>query len=224
MLAADDLTSVRVELDDGTTACEYVHNGVSLWIRDDALTVIKLTTLLTGKPDSEEENDTRGIEAIQLMFADPEEALMSCIDLEEFGELITDVAFEIYGIDLIGDKETDVPLWDPVQDAPLIRVSLRLAYGIDWDEEREKLSWSEFVYLVGALPTSTPLGLMIYYRNENNRPEKTKHNKEQIAEFDRLHNLFKLDSTTDPGSHDRSVEQAQQAMDDFALALGSLKK
>ena len=87
------------------------------------------------------------------MFADPEEALMSCIDLEEFGELITDVAFEIYGIDLIGDKETDAPLWDPVQDASLIRVSLRLAYGIDWDEEREKLSWSEFVYLVGALPT-----------------------------------------------------------------------
>lgn len=225
MLSANNLSSMRVALDDGTMASEYVYHDRVILIRDDALTVIKLTTLLDGKPETDEENDRRALEAIELIFADPEDALSGCISLEECSELITSAVYDVYGIDLTGEKATDTPLWDPVQDAPLIRISLRMAYGIDWDKQRTKLPWSEFVYLVGALPNSTPLGAMMYYRNSDNRPKETKYNREQIEEFDHYHDLFDLsNNTTNPGSHDRSVEQANNAMNDFALSLFGLQE
>lgn len=78
MLSANDLSSVRVALDDGTMASEYVYQDRVILVRDDALTVIKLTNLLDGKPEDDEENNRRELEAIELIFADPEDALMGC--------------------------------------------------------------------------------------------------------------------------------------------------
>ena len=71
----------------------------------------------------------------------------------------------------------------------------------------------------------TPLGLRIYYRNSDNRPKKTKHNKEQVAEFDKLHRLFALDQKhpKQKSSHD-SAKAANNAMNDFAMALRNSKR
>ena len=94
--------------------------------------------------------------------------------------------------------------------------ALRQAYGIDWDEACGVVSWHEFLVLVGALPFDTPLGRAMYYRNPKNRPERTKYNEKQVAEFDRLHSLFRLEDKK--GSQDR-IEAQQHAMDDMALAF-----
>lgn len=217
-----DLTTKRVLLDDGSSAYAYPWHDEEMLVRDNANTALKIFLLFSN--EEMDEND-KAVKIIGLIFVDPDEAFMCCdYDAAEFGKLINEVTWEIFGIDNTG-KHTSQPLWDVTEDAAFIRTSLRMAYDIEWDKERDKIPWAEFVHLVAALPYNTPLGMRIYYRNTENRPKKTKHNKDQIAEFDRLHKLFALNQKApkQKGSHD-SAEVANNAMDDFAMALRNSKR
>ncbi len=216
-----DLTIERIRLEDGSRAYPYVWQGEEILIRDDARTVVRIYQLFS---DTEIDEQDKAIKIINLIFLDPDDAFMCCdYDAQTFGKLISAVTWDIFGIDTTG-KRTDTALWDLKEDAPFIRTSLRMAYGIDWDQICNAMSWTEFVYLIATLPYETPLGMRIYYRNKDNRPKRTKHNKEQITEFDRLHKLFALKQPTkQKGSHD-SADVANNAMNDFALALRNSKR
>lgn len=215
-----DLTSKRVKLDDGSYAYPYPWNGEEVLVYDNALVATRIFLLFR---DQEIEENDKAIKIISLMFVDPDDAFSACgFSIEDFGKLVNSVVWDVYGIDNTG-KRTQEPMWDLEEDAAYIRASLRMAYDIDWDESREKLSWSELVYLIASLPYETPLGMRMYYRNKENRPKQTKNNKEQLAEFDRLNKLFALKKPTQKkGSHD-SAEAANNRMNDFAMALGRQK-
>lgn len=215
----DQLTAEHVHLDDGTTAFLYRWKGETVAVRDDALTAIKIIELYRRQDMDDNE---KGIAILELMFPNPSDAFCACDFVPgEFAALIKAIDLDVYGIDTTG-RNTETPLWDLKQDAAIIRTSLRMAYGIDWDAARSALSWAELTALIGSLPYETPLGNRIYYRNPKNRPKRTKHNREQVAEFDRLHRMYKL-TKTQKGSQDR-IAASQHAMDDLALAVRKRKE
>ena len=207
------LSTRRVKLPDGSTAYPYPWNGETVAVVDNASNVLEIIALF-GDDDMPEE--IKAPKVISALFADADGAYCACdYDPEEFGRLIEAVMWDICGVDL-GGHATDEPLWDIEEDAAAIRASLRMAYGIGWDEVRDAIPWAEFVALIAGLPPETPLGCAMHYRNKRNRPKPDKLNKLQVAEFDRLHDLFKLHKRE--GSHDR-IAASSNAMDDLALAL-----
>lgn len=213
-MIADQLTAEHVPLEDGTTAFLYEWRGESVAVRDDALTVIKIMELYRR---NDIDDNAKGVAILERMFPNPSDAFCACNFVPgDFAALIKAVDSDVYGITIDGKPET--PLWDIEQDAAIIRTSLRMAYGIDWDKARCELSWAELIALIGSLPYDTPLGNRIYYRNPENRPKRTKTNREQVAEFDRLHRLYKLTNNKRKGSQDRVIAN-QHAMDDLALAM-----
>ncbi len=189
---ANGLTSRRIKLPGGGSATPYSWGDGEVLIRDDALTVLRCIELLQdGEKDAEEKSK----EFIPLFFADWRDAYTACdYDGEEFGRLIASAVWDVCGIDMTGDKPHEAPLWDPEEDAALIRISFRAEYGIDWDEARGEISFAEFVQLVGGCSTGTPLGRAIYYRNPRTRPKPAKRNanKREIEEWERLHRAYAL--------------------------------
>ncbi len=214
MIAAS-LATRRVELEDGSTAFPYEWRGETVLVNDNAANGVDIALLFA---DGDMDEAEKAVEVVTRMFVDPEDAFCACdFNPAKFSGLIRDALWEVFGINA-GGHESEEPLWDLEQDAAILRASLRQAYGIDWDTARGAISWFEFVALVGTLPYETPLGRAMYYRNPKNRPERTKYNEERVAEFDRLHEAFKLERETEKGSHD-SIAAQQHAMDDLALAL-----
>ncbi len=211
------LTSPRTKLADGTTALSFPWNGEHVLIRDDSLTALTIVELFADEDMSEYQKSEQ---IIPLLFVDPDEAFLACdYDSAEFGKLINAVVWQILGIDNTSDTPKQAPLWDPEEDAALIRTSLRMAYGINWDLDCMSISWAEFVYLVWSLPRNTPMGARIYYRNPKNRPKRMKKNanKAEIDQFDKLHREFALKNKT-KGSHD-TAKTSNAAMNDLALAV-----
>lgn len=207
------LTTKRISLSDGSTALPYQWNGETVAIADNASNVLDVIGIFQDESMPEEEKAPK---VIGLLFCDPDAAFRSCdFDYGEFGRLIESVTWDVLGLDL-GTRSSDDPLWDIEEDAASIRASIRMAYGVGWDEVRDSLSWSEFVALISGLPYETPLGFAMHYRNKGNRPAPDKYNKKQVADFDRLHDLFDLKKRK--SSHDR-IEASSSAMDDLALAL-----
>lgn len=211
---ACDLTSRRVRLEGGGTAAPYPWNGGEVLVRDDALTVLRCIALLQDA-DKPEEEKAAGF--IPMFFADPDEAFLTCdYDPRELGRLIESAVWDVCGIDLKGDKPHEEPLWDPEEDAAYIRISFRAEYGIDWDEMRGSIGFSEFIALVGGCSMDTPLGRAIHYRSPKTRPKATKHNKKEIEEWERLHRAFALKK----GRSSRGAnERGDAAMRDAFAAL-----
>lgn len=209
------LKTKRIELPDGSTAYPYRWNGETVAVSDNASNMLDVISLF-GDPDMAE--DDKAPQVIEKLFADPDDAFAACdYDPAEFGMLVEAVVWDVCGLNL-GKRASDEPLWDIEQDASAIRASLRMAYGIGWDEVRDSIPWSEFVALVAGLPYETPLGYAMHYRDKRNRPKPDKYNKKQVAEFDRLHRLFAIKSDQKTRSSHDSIETANRAMDDLALA------
>ena len=66
------------------------------------------------------------------------------------------------------------------QDAGRIRAAFRQAYGIDLAESIGRLSWQEFVDLLGAVPADTRLAEYVRIRTMP-VPVRTKHNGEAVS-------------------------------------------
>lgn len=208
------LTTERIALEDGSTAYPYLWRGEIVAVKDNAANVLAIIELYD---DETTDADLKGEQIIIHLFADPNDAFCICdYDHAEFGRLIEAVTWDICGVDT-GSRTTDKPLWDVNEDAPSIRTSLRMAYGIEWDTACGVIPFAEFIALIGGLPYETPLGAAMHYRNKANRPKPNKHNRRQVAEFDRLHRAFALKQKS-TGSHDR-IRATNSAMDDLALAL-----
>ena len=108
------------------------------------------------------------------------------------------------------------PLWDLEEDAARIRTSFRQAYGIEWDEVRGRISFAEFVALVGGCPQDTPLGAAIHYRNPATKPKPTKYNRQEVEAWNAAHKAFELGKGR--SSHG-SEEGSDAAMRDVFAAL-----
>lgn len=212
-----DLTSERVRLEDGGTAVPYEWNGEAVLVRDDALTVLKVIEMLG---DQDRADEDRSAEFMEMFFADWRDAYAACdFDPRDLGRLIQQAVWDVCGIDLVGDKPHERPLWDPVEDAALIRTSFRAAYGIDWDEARGSVSFAEFVAMVGSVPRDTPLGVAIHYRNPKTRPKPAKKgaNRKEIEEWDRLHRALALKGRSSHGAKEEGTSDG--AMRDAFAAL-----
>lgn len=214
-MIATDLTSERRALPGGGSATEMEWNGETVLVRDDALTVLRIIGLLG---DEEGSGDERGDEVVRLLLPDPSDAFTACdYDPRDFARLVDEAVWQVCGVDLRGDRPHEEPLWDPDEDAAIIRTSFRMAYGLDWDEVRGSISFREFVALVGGCPADTPLGRAIYYRNPKTRPKRTKHNKKEVEEWQRLHRAYALGQNKKRSRN--AIEGTQAAMDDAFAAL-----
>lgn len=216
-MIATDLTTRRVDLPDGTRALPYEWEGETVLVRDDAETVLRCVALLR---DEEAPAEEKSREVLGLLLADWRDAYAACdYDPARLGHLVEDAVWDVCGVDLRGDRPHDRPLWDPVEDAAIIRTSLRQAYGIDWDEVRGGVSFAEFVALVGGVPRDTPLGMAIHYRNPKTRPKPTKKNanRREVEEWDRLHRALALKGRSSRGADGKG--QSDGAMRDAFAAL-----
>ncbi len=216
-MIATDLTTRRVELPDGGRALPYEWEGETVLVRDDAETVLECISLLRDEDAPAEEKSRR---FMGLFFDDWRDAYAACdYDPARLGRLIEDAVWDVCGLDVRGDRQHDRPLWDPVEDAAIIRTSLRQAYGIDWDEVRDQVSFAEFVALVGGVPRDTPLGMAIHYRNPRTRSKPTKRNanRKEIEEWERLHRALALRGRSSRGAGEKG--QSDGAMRDAFAAL-----
>lgn len=181
------LTAERVRLPDGTSATRYPWNGEEVLVRDDALTIIRVIEVLTDEGKSD---DQRRDEFLALFFVDWADAWCACdYDAAEFVRM---------------------------RDAARIRTSFRQAYGIEWDEVRGRISFAEFVALVGGCPQDTPLGAAIHYRNPATKPKPTKYNRQEVEAWNAAHKAFELGKGR--SSHG-SEEGSDAAMRDVFAAL-----
>lgn len=210
----NELTRRRIKLKGGGNATPYQWNDETVLIRDDALTFLRCIELLNDTNKSAEEKSG---EFIPLFFVNWQDAYTACdYDQAVFGDLIKSAVWDVYGIDLQGDKPHETPLWDPVEDASIIRISFRSEYGIDWDDTRSKISFDEFIALISGCSTQSPLGRAIYYRNPKTKPKATKTNRSQIEEWNRLHKAYALKGNR---SSRGANERTDAAMNDAFAAL-----
>lgn len=211
-MISTSLISDRIYLDDGTSAIPYEWNGETVLIRDDAKTILEVIELFANEEMSQDEKTAI---FFPLFFVSVDDMLLACnYDSQEVTKLMDASIWDVCGLDVTGNHAEEEPLWDPVEDAAYIRISLRQAYGIDWDNT--SIPFSEFVRMVGVCPYETILGKAIYYRNKDTRPKRTKYNEEQIADWDRLHKAFALNKKA---SHKDNIEQQNAVMEDHIAAL-----
>lgn len=216
-MIATSLTQTREPLPGGGSALSYEWEGEPVAVRDDALTVIGAIRALTDEGDTPEGRFDR---FTSLMFPDLRGAFCACdFDPASFARMCDAVAWDVCGLDLSGQRACEEPVWDMDEDADRIRTSFRQAYGLDWDEARGRISFAEFVALVGGCPYETPLGRAIYYRTPSTRPKRTKHNRKEVEEWERLHRTYAL--------HERQgSRQSRKGQDDTAMrdAFAALKR
>lgn len=211
------LSTRRTVLPDGSSACAYPFKGEDVLVNDSASNALEIYLLYQDESVDEEE---KALREIGMIFVNPDDAYLACdYSMATFGDLIHKVLLEVFGIETRETVSNEPELFDVVEDAALIRTSLRMAYNIDWDEVRDFVSWVEFLTLIWSLPYETPLGARMYYRNPKNRPKPDKYNKEQVKEFDKYASLFALNKKQ--SSHD-NAEDANSAMTDVALSLAAL--
>lgn len=207
------LTSEHVRLEGGGVAVRYRGTLV----RDDAETALNVLSALS--------RGTTPHEVGEAVFPDPAGAFASCDYVEgAYVELVRDALWDVFGVDVDGshaDETGGDALWDPVEDASRIRATLRMAYGVDWDEERGTMPWSDFLALVGGAPLETPLGQAMHYRNPKTRPKPGKRgaNREQVAAWDRASDFYRI--RREPDS--RTVARRDRALTDafYSIAGGA---
>lgn len=205
------LTAERRRLSDGTTATEYEWRGEAVPVRDDAASAVRFIEALSGDAPREARADG----AVKAMLPDLGAAVRAAGgDPEALAELVSDAAWDVYGIDLSGERACGERLWDPAEDAALIRVSLRQAYGIDWDEEKGRMSFAEFAALVSACPMDTPMGRAVHYRDRRTRPDPSLNGGRDAAAWDRASRALSL-----KGPRRAGAQTGDGAMRDAFAAL-----
>lgn len=166
-----DLTETnRVDPGRGHVA-EYRWRGRAVGICDSARNVVAVVSSFNG-PDQAWRAVT------EKLFLDFDEALLAAAcepgDLEDnLADLICSALWDVCGLDATPDRrhsaEWEEPRFSWEQDAHRIRASLLAAYGLDWDECADRMSFSQMCGLIAALmetPSPTPIQQAVLYRGE----------------------------------------------------------
>ena len=131
--------------------------------------------------------------------------------------------WEVALIDLDGSHAGGERVIDWEQDADRIEASLWQAYGMPFEDIRERVSIEQLAALLCALPYETPLGRALYYRTAE-EPALTEYNREQVEEFRRLRSLYALDVSDDGRGGDAMERMDAATGDAFAAIAGSARR
>ena len=133
---------------------------------------------------------------------------------------LCEVLDKAFGIDLTGAAEPHERVIDWDGDAPMIAATVRNAYGMSYDQLKE-LPYREACALISWSPSDTPMGRALYYRTAK-PPKRTKHNKEQVEEFERMRKAFRL-GANGPMSIEAANAAATAEFDAFERRLRNVK-
>lgn len=111
------------------------------------------------------------------------------------------------------EGESGPRAFDFEQDRDLIYSAFRQAYGVDLEQERGCLSWSDFLALLAAVPDDTKLAQIINIRLRP-VPKPTRHNHEEIAQLLRLKAKYRVKLTPE-----EEAQQFQKGLQKLAESL-----
>lgn len=153
-----------------------------------------------------------------MLFPNPEAVF--AIAQDAASELLWDIAWEAFGIDITPDQSRRTSYEEPVfsweTDATRIRASFLQCYGIEWEDVATRYSYADACELLGAMIESesdTPFKEAVYYRTAK-PPKRNKHNKELCESFEAKRSYFALEQTTE----DKTRKANDVAADMFAAA------
>lgn len=189
----------KTRTEGGRLVSEYDWGGHRVDVCDSARNGILVIELFQ---DEELAPEHKAPLLIRMLFPKPEKAI--AIAGERLDELLIDVVWEAFGLDISNDgrysDEHEDAVFDFFEDAGRIRASLLQCFGLDWDEVASTLSYADMCSLLGMMleaDTETPFQQAIYYRTAK-PPKLTKHNGEFCDAFEARRKHFALGASEDP--------------------------
>ena len=155
-----------------------------------------------------------------MVLPDPGAALARC-GADRFWEMLSDVVWEAYGLDITGARNdcriSEARAFDWSEDARRISASLRMAYGFDWAAEAGSTPFSEVCGMLGGLledgAGETPFAQAVRYRL-GKPPERTGRNDERVRAWNAARDHFALERGS--GGEAGTAEREARAADMFA--------
>lgn len=190
------LTSASRVDEAGRSIGTYTWGGGEEEAFDSARTALLVIELFA---DADLPPETKAALLPQMVLPDPDAALSRC-GADRFWEMLSDVVWEAYGLDVTGGRcdprASESRAFDWGEDADRIRASLRMAYGFDWGEDAGRTPFLEVCGMLAALlegGAETPFAQAVRYRL-GKPPERTRHNAEQVRAWNAARNHFALGS------------------------------
>ena len=182
----------------GRLVSTYDWNGLQVDVYDSARNAILVIELFR---EEELTPDEKAQLLVRMLFPDPDATIAMAGD--KLGELLINIAWEAFGLDISADgrhaSEHEAAVFDFEEDAARIRASLLQCFGIDWDEASRSLSYADMCSLLGMLleaDTETPFQQAVYYRTAK-PPKRAKHNADICDAFAARAKHFALGKTED---------------------------
>lgn len=200
-----------------TLASIYRWHGHDIPVYDSARNGILIIELFQDE-DLDPSQKTQLL--IQMLFPDPAEAFALAGD--DYNELLWDIVWEAFGLDITPDQskrgEYQDPIFDWEEDATRIKASFLQCYGIPWETVSSEYSYTDACALLGAMlesDTNTSFREAVAYRSSK-PPKRTKYNKDQYENFIERKRYFELHSEHSRIS--RIQKENNIAADRFAAA------
>lgn len=193
------------------------HEGYAVRVYDSAQTALMANEVMA---DGQVSGLAKRYILCRIMLVDPEGVMAAVSDLDS---LLAKALWEVALIDLDGSHAGGERVIDWEQDADRIEASLWQAYGMPFEDIRERVSIEQLAALLCALPYETPLGRALYYRTAE-EPALTEYNREQVEEFRRLRSLYALDVSDDGRGGDAMERMDAATGDAFAAIAGAARR
>lgn len=173
---------------DGRGYGVYETHDLRIRVFDDARTCMKVIQLFA---DRDLMPEVKAEILLRLLFPDPDAVAEAAGD--DLGAILGDIVWEICGLDITGEHDTDggKQLFDWDADEEYIRTTMLMAYGKPIEELASHMTYRELVSLIFMAPHETPMGQAIYYRTAK-PPKRDKHNGEQVEEFKKRQRFWQL--------------------------------
>lgn len=189
----------KTKAENGRLVSSYEWGGHRVDVCDSARNGILVIELFQ---DEELAPEQKAPLLIRMLFPKPEDAL--AIAGERLGDLLIDIVWEAFGLDISSDgrhaSEHEDAVFDFTEDAGRIRASLLQCFGLDWDDVAGTLSYADMCSLLGMLleaDAETPFAQAVYYRTAK-PPKRNKHNGDLCDAFEARREHFALQSGRDP--------------------------
>lgn len=146
----------------GRLAHDYQHEGRTVTVWDSARNMLLVVELFADEELAPSEKDAL---LARMIFPDWSQLPDT---REEYERMLDSVLWDACGLDISGTRDHEPKVFDWQQDAARIKASLRMAYGIDWDETAANSSYAEVCDLLSMLmeaDRSTPFQEAVYYRS-----------------------------------------------------------
>ena len=178
-------------------------------------TVRTFRRVMRALQDEELDTREREIVVLRLVYADPDAVARA------FGpdlhEAIQETLWDCFGIDVTGERPNDgKKAFDLDEDRARIIVTVREAYGMDWDA-LEDTPYKEACALLLMAPHDTPMGQAVYYRL-GKPPKRTKYNGKEISAWREAAEAYRLRGTGD------AEDATERANNEASSAFEAMKR